>query len=77
MFTIKKTNSKPTMDSPSIKLSKEPNFPNSSLNFKQMEMGKFKTSINSQWPLDWLKTQKNTIKDKTLKGVMSKEAAFM
>jgi hypothetical protein len=29
------------MDSSSIKLSKEPNFPNSSFNFKQMEMGEF------------------------------------
>jgi hypothetical protein len=27
--------------------------------------------------LDWLKTQENTIKDRTLRGVMSKEEAFM
>ncbi len=42
-----------------------------------MEMGEFKTSFNSQWPLDWLKTQENAIKDRTLRGVMSKEKAFM
>ncbi len=41
MFKAKKVNSKTTMDSSSIKLSKEPNFPNSSFNFKQMEMGEF------------------------------------
>ncbi len=72
-----KTNSKTTMYSSSIKLSKELDFPNSFLNFQQMEMEEFKTSLNSQWSLDWLKTQENTIKDRTLRGVMSKEEAFM
>jgi hypothetical protein len=48
MLRAKKPNSKATMDSSSIKLSKETKISKKKINFKQMEMSKFKTSLNSQ-----------------------------
>jgi hypothetical protein len=65
MLEFKKTNSRVIMNPLSIKLSKETKFV-SYFNFKQMEILKFKASFNcNQWPLDWLRTQIDTIKEMT------------
>jgi hypothetical protein len=45
MLRAKKPKSKVAMGSSSIKLSKETKISNSFINFKQMEMTKFKTSL--------------------------------
>jgi len=47
MLKAKKLNSRATMDSFSIKLSKEIEIIASSLNFKQLQMAKFKASLNN------------------------------
>jgi hypothetical protein len=47
MLEAKKPNSRATIDSFSIKLSKEIEILVSSLNFKQLQMGKFKASLNN------------------------------
>jgi len=47
MLEAKKPNSRTTMDSFSIKLSKEIKFFVSFLNFKQLQMAKFKASLNN------------------------------
>jgi hypothetical protein len=64
-FNVKKSNSRITVDFCSIKLSKKTKIHVSSFNFKQMDMIKFKTLLNNQWPLDWLKTQANTTRERT------------
>jgi hypothetical protein len=47
MLEAKKPNSRATMDSFSIKLSKEIEILLSSFNFKQLQMAKFKASLNT------------------------------
>ncbi len=65
MLENKKSNLRATIDSFSITLSKEIEILDSFINFKQMEMVKFKESLNSQEPLDWLKTHVHTIGENT------------
>ncbi len=65
MLEDKKFNSRAIIDSSSITLSKEIEIPNSFINLKQMEIVEFKESLNSQWPLDWLKTHVDTTRERT------------
>ncbi len=67
MLEANNDNSSEIMESSSIGLSNERIILFSSFNFKLMELSKCKTSLRSQCPRDWLKTQTKTIGERIKK----------
>ncbi len=64
MLQAKQINLGATFESSSIMVKKDGAFFGSSLNFKLMEMAKWKPSLNNQCPLDWFRTQTITTREK-------------
>jgi hypothetical protein len=64
MLETKQINSSATPKSSSIRVWKDGVFFYFSLNFKHMEMAKWRASLNNQCPLDWFRTQVVTTREK-------------